>query len=613
MAFPPTPVYPKAYDDDYTLYLVHNTTETRLAVDNAPWSQEIDIVPVASDKSEIWADNGFGNIDNELFYYDSVEKNDFGKVNKLKGCARQLGGDKTKFNKRGTWVRSYVVAEHHNQLVMSVLKTQNFIGYNFDPRRETLDWRIRNLQALEIIFDDFNCPDIHFTWNIIENNNVTGVLAEYLVEITPPGTISSFRLDFGDGEFTTTDLQGQHRYALNARIDPIISVSNDKCQIIQTPIERLNPAEPTPQTELSFEVFIPEVPDIPDFTFVPCEVPEPEINLPPLVVPCISIEGQVGPIPSVIVGPNINMVSNVTITPIPSVISFTGTLPSIIIIDTPPIPPTIIIDPPIPPTIVIVPPDSNIAINLDFTEMPRLEVDWGSPPEMEVAMTFAREVRTPQRFAADEKLMAEFGEEFADLFETKQSVKVEYEPVGIPSEIRVIMPEDTSVKLDARELDNKKIQIDATGLDIPTNIKIHGPESPIPDSIVFDASDLVQAIERLQNISPIKLDASGIPESIKVEMEKEIPKTIIVDIPKPIPERIIVESKIPDKIILEGPAGIPLLLPDEFVLPVKFPDKMPEVELVWKGSPIEVKITMDEIINKDAEGKNCVMIVPCNK
>jgi hypothetical protein len=615
MAFPPVPVYPKAYDNDYTLYLVHDTTETRLAVDNAPWSQEIDIVPVASDKSDIWADNGFGNIDGELFYYDSVDKNEFDKVNKLKGCARQLGGEKTKFNKRGTWVRSYVVAEHHNQLVMSVLKTQNFIGYNFDPRRETLDWRIRNLQALEIIFDDFNCPDIHFTWNIIENNAVTGVLAEYIIEITPPGTISGFRLDFGDGEFTTTDLQGQHRYALNARIDPVISVSNDKCQIIQTPIERLNPAEPSPQTELSFEVFVPEIPDIPDFTFVPCEVPEPEINLPPLVVPCISIEGQVGPIPSVIIGPSINMVSNVTITGtnIPSVVTFTGTLPSIIIVDTPPIPPTIIIDPPIPPTIVIVPPQSNIAIDLDFTEMPRLEVDWGSPPEMEVAMTFAREVKTPQRFATDEKLMAEFGEEFADLFETNKSIKVEYEPVGIPSEIRVIVPDETSVRLDARELEDRKIQIDASGLNIPTNIKIHGPESPIPDSIVFDASDLVQSIERLQNISPIKLDASQIPETIKVEMEKEIPKTIVVDIPKPIPEKIIVESKIPDKIILEGPAGIPLLLPDEFVLPVKFPDKMPEVELVWRGSPIEVKITMDEIINKDSEGKNCVMIVPCTK
>lgn len=614
MAFPPLPIYPKAIDSDYTLYLVYNTTETRLAVDNVPWSQEIDIVPVASDMAEIWATNGFGNIDGELFYYDSVEYNEHGKINKLKDCARNIGGDQTHFNKKGTWVRSYVVAEHHNQLVMSIMKTQNFIGYNFDPRRETLDWRIRNLQALQIIFDDFNCPDINFTWNIIQDDPVEGILAEYLIEISPPGSIGTFRLDFGDGQFTTTELSGQHRYAVNSRIDPIIRVTNDQCQIVQTPIERVNPAEPQPEEEATFEIVIPEFPDIPDFQFVPCDVPEPDIQVPPLVVPCISLEGQIGPLPSVIIGENLNIASNITLTgSLPSVISFTGTLPSVIVVDTPPIPATIVIDPPIPPTIVIVPPQSNIAIDVDFTEMPRLAVDWGTPPEMEVAMTFAREVKIPERFAADEKLMADFGEEFADLFETKQTMKVEYEPVGIPSEIRVIMPENTNVKLNVEDLDNKKIQIDASGLDIPQQIQIYGPESPIPDSIVFDASDLVEAIERLQEMPPIKVDFSDIPSSIKLEMERDIPNTILVEMPNPIPEKIIVESEIPDKIILEGPEGIPLLLPEEFVLPVKFPDKMPEVEMVWRGSPIEVKITMDEVLDKEADGKNCVMIVPCKK
>ena len=39
MAFPPVPVYPKAIDSNYTLYLVYNTTETKLAADNSPWAQ----------------------------------------------------------------------------------------------------------------------------------------------------------------------------------------------------------------------------------------------------------------------------------------------------------------------------------------------------------------------------------------------------------------------------------------------------------------------------------------------------------------------------------------------------------------------------------------------
>ena len=209
MAFPPTPVYPKALDSDYTLYLVYNTTETKIRSDNSPWSQEIDIIPVAADKAELWSSNGFANLDGELLYYDSVEYNEHNKVNKLKGCSRQIGGEKTKYNKKGSWIRSYVVAEHHNQLVTSIMKTQNFIGYNFDPRVETLDWRIRNLQELEVIFDDFTCPDISFTWNIIENSPVTGILAEYLIEITPPGSINNYKLDFGD-ENTL-----QHLYRVN--------------------------------------------------------------------------------------------------------------------------------------------------------------------------------------------------------------------------------------------------------------------------------------------------------------------------------------------------------------------------------------------------------------
>ena len=47
--FPPLPVYPKNYDSDYTLFLVYNTAETVTTADNAPWADEIDIVPVAED------------------------------------------------------------------------------------------------------------------------------------------------------------------------------------------------------------------------------------------------------------------------------------------------------------------------------------------------------------------------------------------------------------------------------------------------------------------------------------------------------------------------------------------------------------------------------------
>jgi hypothetical protein len=618
MAFPPTPVYPKGYDDDYTLYLVYNTTETKLASDNSPWAQEIQIVPAKADRPEIWADNGFGNINGELFYYDSVEKDDNGKVNKLKGCARQMGGDKTKFNKRGTWVRSYVVAEHHNQLVDAIMKTQDFIGYQFTPEQRTLDWRIRNLQALSIIFDDFSCPDINFTFNILEDDPITGVLAEYLIEITPPGTISSFTLDFGDGESTSTEPSGQHRYAVNATIDPVVSASNDKCQIIQTPIERANPSEPVPQVVPSFTFVPPESPEIPDFTFVPCDVPEQDINLPPLVTPCVSIEGQIGPIPSVITGPNINLVSNVVITgptnpvnitePVVSIVGGSN-IPPVIVID-PPIPPTIIIDPPIPPTIIIVPPDSNITMGIDFTEMPRLEVDWGEIPQMEVALTMAQQVKTPQRFANDPKIMSEFGEEFADLFEINNSLKVEYEPVGIPSEIVMIPPSRESMTIDTGDLFQKKIQIELLGLDHLESL-FKGLEKITQSSIRINADDVPEDIDLVYRGAPIPVEVTGMPKTVTVEMEKTIPERVIVEIPKPLPEKIVIEHNIPDEIIYVGPKSIPIEIPDDVFIPVRFPENMPE--MVVKVAPIEVKITMDEIVGKTEEGRNCFMMVPCAK
>ncbi len=116
IGFPPVPLYPQALDSDYTLFLVYNTSEAELASNNEAWAEEIEIEPVSAESNEIWADNGFANISGELFYYDEVEKDSNDKVYKLKRCARNLGGSKTKFNESGSMVRGFVVAEHHNQL-----------------------------------------------------------------------------------------------------------------------------------------------------------------------------------------------------------------------------------------------------------------------------------------------------------------------------------------------------------------------------------------------------------------------------------------------------------------------------------------------------------------
>src|SRR5687767_13219049 len=125
---PPEALFPDAIDSDYTLFLVYNTTQTVITSGNGPSASAINIRPVTSDQDEIWADNGFANISGELLYYDAVDKNANDKVIRLKECIRNLGGEESQFNAQGTAIRSYVIAEHHNQLVDAIIKVEEFLG-----------------------------------------------------------------------------------------------------------------------------------------------------------------------------------------------------------------------------------------------------------------------------------------------------------------------------------------------------------------------------------------------------------------------------------------------------------------------------------------------------
>ena len=335
--FPPTPVYPKNYDSDYTLFLVYNTSETITTEDNAPWAAEIAIKPIAPDKDELWATNGFANIEGELFYYDDVGYNIYGKINKLKRCARNIGGTHTKHNRTGSEVRGFVIAEHHNQIVDAIVKIEDFVGANFTEEQATLDWRIRHLQQLPVIFDDFSCPDVSFDFYIVSDDPATGIVARYTIVID--GVFTSYRLDFGDGEFTTTSTRGTHRYAPNAAIDPIITIANSKCTIVQSPVERTVATEPPPQNNpTTFEIKIPTIPNIPPFNPPIPPTPSNIVTPPPIVFPCLDI-GPIGSIniPSVIViEPPINLPSIIEIvTPfsLPSLIEITPIdLPTLITI-----------------------------------------------------------------------------------------------------------------------------------------------------------------------------------------------------------------------------------------------------------------------------------------
>ncbi len=355
VGYPPQPVYPNGIDSDYTLFLVYNTTEAALDEDNDPWAEEITIVARGKTQSEIWADNGFANINGELLYYDSVDKDANGKVYKLKRCARNLGDVPTQFNAIGTMVRGFVVAEHHNQLVDAVILNEQFIGFNFTTDKSTLDWRIRNLQAVPIIFDDFGCPDITFHFTEVSSDPSSGTVVNYSLDVV--GSFNEFTLNFGDGSSTSSVQSGTHTYAPNANIDPVVIFKNQNCQIVQTPPQRDSVNAPQSQTTPTSY----SVPNSPTFVFPNINVqspsfPEPNITLPPFQFPCIDLSPLgISPIniPSVIMFiPDINLPSMIEFEDIniPSLINFN--LPSILNIS---IPDINIIVPDIPNISLIVP------------------------------------------------------------------------------------------------------------------------------------------------------------------------------------------------------------------------------------------------------------------
>lgn len=283
MAFPPIPRYPLALDNDFTLFEVFNTSEAPLSTDNDAWAAEISIVP---QDREMWGENGFLNLSDELIYYDGVDRDSFNRVIRFKNCLRGMNGHSF-FNVAGTIIRGPVVAEQHNQMVLAIIKTEKFIGYNFDPDPVTLDWRIRNLQAQPRIADDFACPEVQFDFDVLSSDTATGTLISYSATIT--GNYGSAVVSFGDGQVSTT-LTGTHLYSVNSRIDPSITVQNGDCQIIQTPIERTEIAAPEPPTPtLPFTVPVPVAPTFPTLIFPSAVLPSLDLLPPPFVDSCLDL------------------------------------------------------------------------------------------------------------------------------------------------------------------------------------------------------------------------------------------------------------------------------------------------------------------------------------
>ena len=183
-------------------------------------------------------------------------------------------------------------------------------------------------------------------------------------------------------------------------------------------------------------------------------------------------------------------------------------------------------------------------------------------------------------------------------YEPIEDIKIQSSDLGIPSEITVKIPEMKDIQV----IHDIPMAIRIESPTIP-DIRIIAPEVPLPTEIKINSGDLPSVIElRAADLpSSIKLDATGLPSSIKLEVPEFFP-TIKIDT-LGIPDKIQVVG-IPSSIELIGaPSEIKLVMPEN-----------PEIEMVYKGAPIDVKINLDisRLTGEDGTTQNCVAIVPCN-
>lgn len=644
---PPFPLYPNKYDSDETLFLVYNTAESFLAKENPAWSDEIEIRP--SLDREVWADNGFANISGELFYYNSVEKkviNGEKRIFKFKECVRNLGGETSKNNNIGEKIRGFVIAEHHNQIVDAVVNIENFVGINFSDDTGTLDYRIRNLENVPVIFDDFNCPEINFTFNVVEDNPSTGILVSYLIDIN--GTFTNFRLDFGDGNYTTNILQGTHTYAPNSALDPVLTVYNDNCSTTITPTDRTSGVEPVvAQFDPPLEIPLPPPPVIPPILLTPFEPPENKYNIPPIVFPCLdfglpsginfSVPSSINispiTIPSTITISPISIPSTITISPvnIPSRIDIDlqGSLNSFIqiapiqIIGNPNIPPTITftnvpnINPTItfqntdplfniPPTITFQNTDPlfNIPPIIEFGDVPPLDINWYTAPTSSglpnLVCTVVVQCPTSGGGSLGSGGTGGFRSTESLGFGPNIDAEIEVNNLGIPSMINIVPPNIPPIAIESSSVPTS---IKIENANIPEEIKIVSPNISIPSEIRLVYDNNIPSI--------ISIDASNVPSVIKIE--NNIPEFINLNVPDNFPSEIKLNaSEIPEQIQVVGiPPVIELKGSIPSTIQLVMPEK-PEIEMVYKGAPIDVKIQLDiSKVAGDGQNLNCVAIVPC--
>jgi hypothetical protein len=298
----PTPVYPFALDSDQTLFRVNNGTQSVLVNTITEDATSLQIIPTKANDLEIWPDNGFATLVGELIYYDAVDKDENGKVFRLKRLSRAVEGI-PKSHSAGTPIYGYAVAQHHNQLVDAIVEIEKTIGDLADIVRNepvqgfgaeigyvaSLHAAMNSMKALSAAPDD-TCPDIDFQIN----SNVPvpgGTQAEFCVRIFPWDFSWTYELDFGDGSITTDEFSGVHQWNSGGPYTPRVTVITPRCTLVVQASQADPGMDITPSVSpvVSFHIPIPEVPDFPKFIAPRRVCPGPLYNLPPILIPKLEL------------------------------------------------------------------------------------------------------------------------------------------------------------------------------------------------------------------------------------------------------------------------------------------------------------------------------------
>ena len=156
---------------------------------------------------------------------------------------------------------------------------------------------------------------------------------------------------------------------------------------------------------------------------------------------------------------------------------------------------------------------------------------------------------------------------------------------------------------DIRVSHNIPMLIEVKATNIPTRIDVT-MSTPIPDEIRV-LHNLPNTIELRATDIPttIFLKNGDIPDFIELRMAKDMPKTFQMELVG-VPESIQLVGA-PTTIQLVGniPTSIQLVMPDK-----------PEIEMVYRGDPINVKVQLDmaKLLGDGEEGE-CVRIIPCKR